>query len=101
MGLRTRIAVTREIECLRLTKVSVHLQGTRVHFAQTVRINRPPCPVPIRSKCVNHRFSPNALILARGDVGSILMRYSPHRSFSCKNRLEVAHDGSLSHSNWC
>ena len=54
MGLRTRIAVTREIEYLRLTKVSVHLQGTRVHFAQTVQINRPPCPVPIRSKCVNH-----------------------------------------------
>jgi hypothetical protein len=38
--------VRRKIECLGLSKISVHPQDTKVNFAQTVRINRPPCVDP-------------------------------------------------------
>jgi hypothetical protein len=57
-GLRIRIVVTRKIECLSLTKISVYPQDTKVHSVQTARINRST----IRSKYVNHRSLRDALM---------------------------------------
>lgn len=50
MGVRIKIEVTHKIECLRMTKISVHPQDTKVHFAQTVRINGPPCADPFEMR---------------------------------------------------
>jgi hypothetical protein len=52
--------VRRKIEYSRLSKISVHPQDTKVHFAQTVRINRQPCVDPFDVRAPS-RLCPHAL----------------------------------------